>query len=153
MKKQFCTYEISLKLKELGFDEKCMATYMLHACGDVNPFEYNLDYATKVQLHHGLCSKNSDYINDWIAAPLWQQVIDWFRDVHNLEINVFKSIIKCYHDNELALPHYCFDIEDAFQYSDDYIYQSIDHDLKYHTYQEAREAAILKATELKQKIK
>lgn len=27
MKEQFVTYEIALKLKELGFDEKCVASY------------------------------------------------------------------------------------------------------------------------------
>ena len=27
MNKQFVTYEIALKLKELGFDEKCIASY------------------------------------------------------------------------------------------------------------------------------
>ena len=69
MIKLFCTYEIALKLKELGFDERCIATYMKHAaCG--NPFKYNLDYSTKVQLDYGLTSKNSDYINDWVSAPL-----------------------------------------------------------------------------------
>lgn len=27
MEKQFCAYEISSKLKELGFEEKCLAGY------------------------------------------------------------------------------------------------------------------------------
>ena len=28
MQKQFVTYEISLKLKDLGFDEKCLGCYV-----------------------------------------------------------------------------------------------------------------------------
>lgn len=27
IRNQFCSYEIALKLKELGFDEKCFAIY------------------------------------------------------------------------------------------------------------------------------
>ena len=31
MEEQFVTYEIALKLKELGFDEKCLVWYYLPA--------------------------------------------------------------------------------------------------------------------------
>ena len=55
MKKQFVTYEIALKLKELGFDEECLAIYYK----DDNPKKLHRDI-------HGV--KVLDYIDK--LAPL-----------------------------------------------------------------------------------
>lgn len=84
MKEQFVPYELSLKLKELGFNEPCFATYRNEACTG-SPFEYNLDYHTKVQFDNNLCPKNSEYINDWISAPTYQQAFDFFREKCNIQ--------------------------------------------------------------------
>lgn len=86
---QFVPYKLALKLKELGFDERCIATYRKDACKG-NPFKYNLDYHTKVQLDRNLCPKNSEYVNDWVSAPLWQQAFDFFEEKYGLY-----SDIKC----------------------------------------------------------
>ena len=59
MQEQFVTYEIALKLKELGFDEKCLGYY----AGD----------------HLILSVRQQYYPNKVTKAPLWQQVIDWFE--------------------------------------------------------------------------
>lgn len=61
LKDQFVPYELALKLKGLGFDEKCFGW-----------FNYNqeIQYApsvVKIDLH-----------NDYTLAPLWQQAFDWF---------------------------------------------------------------------------
>ena len=73
MKEQFVTYEIALKLKELGFDEECFGWY--GSQGILNQ-KYDLENTT--------------------LAPLWQQVIDWFREKYNtnIEINRFPNISK-----------------------------------------------------------
>ena len=131
MKEQFVTYEIALKLKELGFDEKVCALYRYERLYPILGFE-----------------KINSVKQSVIAAPLWQQVISWLKNECKLEIEVFKWVAKCYHNEELATPHYLFDIDKAFEYTNDWIYQSINDDLKYHTYEEAREQAILKAIEL-----
>jgi hypothetical protein len=87
MEKQFVTYEIALKLKELGFDEECL--------GYFHSKELSL-YPTQFHPYH--LGKNSEEIlyNTDCTAPLWQQVIDWFRDKHhtNIEINRFPNISK-----------------------------------------------------------
>jgi hypothetical protein len=70
MEKQFCTYEIALKLKELGFNENCIATFGENQVFDLQDFEQNYD----------------TFPSHIIAAPLWQQVIDWFRDKLNIKI-------------------------------------------------------------------
>lgn len=87
MEKQFVTFEIAKRLKELGFDEKCIGTYRKWACTG-NPFDYNIDYHTKVQMDHGLCPRNSEYVNDWVTAPLWQQALSWLRNIHQLNITI-----------------------------------------------------------------
>ena len=75
MKEQFVTYEIALKLKEKGFNENCMYPFvnMMIDTSYVNFIDWNEKY----KKHNGLC-----------AAPLWQQVIDWFREKHFIDIMI-----------------------------------------------------------------
>lgn len=89
MKKQFVTYEIALKLKELGFDEEC--------------FGY---YSKQHDDSYFLCiyQQEDEYSKERLEAPLWQQVIDWFREKHDIIINIFyekdvlgwKGYNRCY---------------------------------------------------------
>ena len=71
MSNQFTTYEIALALKELGFDEECIGFYY-----NENNFEIAIPDVVKV-----ICDKFN-----YIKAPLWQQVIEWFRNLHNIYI-------------------------------------------------------------------
>jgi hypothetical protein len=81
MKDQFVTYEIAKRLKELGFNEACMAYYQ---------YVY---YPTKDRTSLRYCPTQPDcYLNDTddgsrmngedCTAPLWQQAIDWLRKKH-----------------------------------------------------------------------
>ncbi len=138
MKKQFTTYEIALKLKELGFDEPCMGLWRLIDFDPVFNITTDRRYSTsqaKTSYIHGETA---------ILAPLWQQVIDWFRTKHNLWIdspipdkwnNGMFSIKLVSIDNSIILEEYV-----------DQPYWRIYRCFK--TYEEAREAAILKAIEL-----
>lgn len=58
MQKQFVTYEIALKLKELVFDEECLARFE----------EDNY-------LH--IVTSNNIGRRKFIQVPIWQQVFDW----------------------------------------------------------------------------
>ena len=72
MEKEFVTYEQSLALKELGFDEPCI-------------MYYNTD-------------KDNNYsINDEcnISAPLYQQAFRWFREKYKII-----SVIDFYNNGE-----------------------------------------------------
>ncbi len=93
MEKQFVPYEIALTLKELGFNEPCFATYRKDATASKKPFEYDIDYHTKVEMHHFI-PINSEYINDWISAPLYQQAFRWFREKHHKHGWVTESYFK-----------------------------------------------------------
>lgn len=94
MEKEFVTYDIALKLKELGFDEECLGAYMGHKLVIVGD---NL-IQTNVTAYEA---------NNYIKAPLWQQVIDWC-DSKGLLVgtiivdNLYKSTInKINYETEL----------------------------------------------------
>jgi hypothetical protein len=64
MKKEFVTYELALKLKELGFDEPCLAYY------------------EGVELTHGML--NDIGKKRYLQTPLFQQAFRWFREKYEL---------------------------------------------------------------------
>lgn len=77
MEKEFIPYEIALALKELGFNEPCLAYY---------------DYYTKgVPLN---IYESDDGCGQ--PAPLYQQAFRWFRDKHELSSWVYNSYMDKY---------------------------------------------------------
>ena len=138
MKEQFVTFEIALKLKELGFDEPCLACF---TDGEIH-FE---------KPNYLLSQQKANYIfkfRNTILAPLWQQVIDWFLSQYNIWIIVDTSLIKFYKNDELQPSKFQFVIEDLNNRDADYMFHSADEELFYFDYKHAREQAILKAIEL-----
>lgn len=78
MKEQFVTYEIALKLKELGFDESCFAIFYQGKFmnGKIESYVWNLVNSVRT---------NSDCNSiDIVTAPLWQQAIDWLFINHDM---------------------------------------------------------------------
>jgi len=98
--KEFVCYDIALSLKDLNFEKKCI-------------FFWEIDYTGKPVLKQfqqkgfvGLFSSFNDVairscpsidykidyfgseMKDIAFAPLWQQVIDWFREEYHLDITV-----------------------------------------------------------------
>jgi hypothetical protein len=61
MNKEFIPYEQALALKELGFDEPCMALYN--------------EEGKKIHLNIRLVNKKPHF-----SAPLYQQAFRWFRE-------------------------------------------------------------------------
>ena len=89
IQKQFCSYEIALALKELGFDEPCIARFN----SDGNFIILRQTATSDMSLVSTI--KNSEditlFIGDVvtpICAPLWQQVVDWFRETHGIHIDL-----------------------------------------------------------------
>ena len=70
MEKEFIPYEQALALKELGFNESCLAT--------IDQTEYIHINGTKETSIRGAMVYNE------IPVPLYQQAFKWFRDKHNL---------------------------------------------------------------------
>ena len=149
MKEQFVTYEIALKLKELDFNEECFGYFnekknlilaSVSADKKFIPFYYTNLYATK-WLGSIFSSKNKK--NNICVAPLWQQVIDWFRDEKfiNIEIIRFPNINKWgfITTNMNIIPKYLSD-EEMIIYNN-----LVTSPNRYDTYEDVRVAAILQA--------
>ena len=135
MKEQFVSYEIALKLKELGFDAGCLGDYYIIPSDKTpNP---NGEFL-------GLKYEDVSSYTKLVSAPLWQQVIDWFRNKYNLlidspkldELNIGKWSVKITSlDKSTVLEEF---VDQPYWR----LYRC------FRTYEEAREQAILKAIEL-----
>lgn len=70
----FVPYDIALMAKEKKFNEEC-CTYFLNQ---------------NLQRLDGFGLMNEDFQDDEsrIAAPLYQQLIDWFREKHRIDISL-----------------------------------------------------------------
>lgn len=81
MKENFCDYETSKILKELGFDYECIACY-----------DKNNMLATYTELF-----KPKNYNKDayCISAPLWQQTKQWLWEKHKMAI--YPEILSGYY--------------------------------------------------------
>lgn len=73
MNKLFVPYELALLAKEKGFDECCIAIY--HS--KVNNPEPVIWQGTNSTCVNKL-------LNAAITAPLYQQLVDWFREKHSI---------------------------------------------------------------------
>jgi hypothetical protein len=64
LQKEFVPYELSLKMKQLGFDEPCLKSYG----------------------NDGLLNQNDHSL--YLSAPLYQQAFRWFREKYILKGHV-----------------------------------------------------------------
>jgi len=126
MEKQFVTYEIAKKLKELGFDEPCIKMILIG--GSVGFVNKESDILSKPITN----TQGGKYT---ITYPLWQQAIDWLRENHDI-------IVEVWFDESQ---------DDGF----DWMYEiyvnkkAHEHDGSYYgTFYNCREAGILKAIKL-----
>lgn len=78
MKHLFVPYELALLAKEKGFNEPCLAAYKLSGDRSV-PYSKEGDIIIEANAHQ--------YANT-IKAPLYQQLVDWFRDEHKIHFCV-----------------------------------------------------------------
>jgi hypothetical protein len=67
MEKEFIGYTEALSLKELGFDEPCLAMF-----DEYKIFEYNS------------ILYNANILIDCVSVPLYQQCFRWFREKYGL---------------------------------------------------------------------
>ena len=144
--KQFVTYEFALKLKKLGFDEECLGDYYIIP-NDKTP-NPNGEFL-------GLKYEDVSSYTKLVSAPLWQQVIDWFREKHNIHISIYpKMDVNCI---DYTAKIYQYSEDSYFGEGDDEEYfpggLKMIFEERLETYEDAREQVILKAIELCQKEK
>lgn len=74
MKNQFVPYELALKLIKIGFNMSCLGYYM-------KGWEHHVSIGDPIM---------ADIVTNGkvIAAPLWQQAFDWFREKHNYSVSI-----------------------------------------------------------------
>jgi hypothetical protein len=128
MQEEFVTYELAVKLKELGFDEECLNIFFKRE----KRISFNIGY---------YLNKNSDFTEDsnYISAPLWQQTFDWFRDQYRLHTEI----------RSYTAERFTFVIQELKNTVKYIEYGGINNIFK--TYEEAREACLEKLIELCQK--
>jgi hypothetical protein len=131
MNKEFVTYKQALALKELGFDEECLAGYIrLFSSGTFEIAFYKdrtIDFNTTS--------------NIYVSAPLKQQVFRWFREKCNLQHEIFyqDDLLK----NGFKITNILSNTElTEFEFKNNYF------ELGGYTYEEAEDACIDKLIEI-----
>lgn len=74
MKHLFVSYELAKLAKEKGFNEPCIAHYLNRL----------LQY--KYCVENSNTSLPKDGHNEFIAVPLYQQLVDWFREKYGIQV-------------------------------------------------------------------
>ena len=85
MTTEFIPYEQALELKELGFDEPCLAYYDKDGdlLGDIG---INEDIDNLYRNSYFVIYK--DFSESEYTAPLYQQAFRWFREKHNISYSI-----------------------------------------------------------------
>jgi hypothetical protein len=81
MEKEFVPYELALRMKQLGFDEECIAYYQKSAVignDNILPISFT-----------NMASDFNDYEYSklgvpFYSAPTWQQAFRWFREKYQI---------------------------------------------------------------------
>ena len=136
--KIFVSSYIAKKLKELGFDEECLAYYHNHAELDLvknNIFTKN----SEQNLYHGDC-----------AAPTWEQVIDWFLNKKHVNINVYIPF-KAPRQWMFNILNIDYIIYNHWSKTKKHV-EAGTNNILYNTYYEARKEAILHAINIEYEI-
>ncbi len=85
MEKEFIPYGLALKMKQLGFDEVCLAWFNTKSNDSLSFCDL-----------FGFVNEHTDedfHINSKdlkVSAPTWQAAFAWFREEHNLIASVWQ---------------------------------------------------------------
>ena len=77
LQKDFLPYELSLKMKQLGFDEPCLAKYITSDLVVKGCYKDS-------HILHALFEEN-EICEAHILVPTFSQAFRWFREKHNLD--------------------------------------------------------------------
>ena len=83
MNKLWVPYEIALKLKEKGFKDLCIYHYKRS-----QDFTKHSNVPT-FEMKSAIGGQNHNQLSSRVSAPLYQQVLDWFRERHEIYILPF----------------------------------------------------------------
>jgi hypothetical protein len=89
MEKEFVSYEIALKLKELGFDEPCFTYY--------HNINGNIRTGIEVHIHNAWTYAGTKKLETTLA-PLHQQVFRWLRNKYDIDFSIMSTYSR-YNEN------------------------------------------------------
>ena len=111
IKKLFVSRELALKLKEVGFDEPCIKYYLTK-----DSTATTINGADKF-----LEGFNYNSIANRISVPMYQHVIDWFRENHNIMIEI---TLEKYH-YKIELKNNLESVYRNYNFSKEYYYEAL----------------------------
>ena len=76
MEKEFVTYELALRMKQLGFNKPCFARFS-------NDGDLLIAHTEKYIISNGV-----DRSEFFTLAPTWQQAFRWFRKMYQLHSTI-----------------------------------------------------------------
>jgi hypothetical protein len=90
----FVPYEIALELKQLGFDEPCIAHYTVVPEDNINWFTISEQAVTD---NSSIFGSSKNYNTKWfetegtISAPTYSQAFRWFRENYELDSEIYMN--------------------------------------------------------------
>jgi hypothetical protein len=91
-KKQFVNYDLAVKLKNMGFNEKCFAYYLSPIIFELACSKNQLQYPHHRSSKSSMVYHQNDLPFQDCSAPLYQQVVNWIRKIYNIDIVVLPQI-------------------------------------------------------------
>lgn len=83
--KDLISKELAIKLKEIGFNEPCIAEFRGEDIQPVSQMSVDFSYSTNSEI-----STETHY---WLSAPTYDQVKMWFLEKHSILITVRRGDI------------------------------------------------------------
>jgi hypothetical protein len=130
MIKEFVRYELAVKLKELGFDEKCFCNW-----------EESWSPEPEDEIRMVLTTDQTWLRPGWIRAPTFSQAFRWFREEYNQH-----SFIELVFEDEIRFDYVLYvneDEDNCIDYGDG----------PFETYEDAELALLDKLIEIAEGIK
>jgi hypothetical protein len=93
----FVPYEIALELKQLGFDEPCIAHYTVVPEDNINWFTISEQAVTD---NSSIFGSSKNYNTKWfetegtISAPTYSQAFRWFREKYKLKCCIIPLVCE-----------------------------------------------------------
>lgn len=104
MKHLFIPYELALLAKEKGFDQNCLAFWSTQPKRTGDPIQLCITDS----LHgYSPVAIDAEFLRPYeILAPLYQQIIDWFREKHGI---IVQATYYYHDDNDNNKPKFMAD--------------------------------------------
>jgi hypothetical protein len=115
MEKEFVPYELALRMKQLGFNERCFKYEDAKKICENNARPGGCQLPN---VHCGYPNCTIDRSVEPLAIPIWQQAFRWFREKHRLKhIWIMDELLDTgeytYEEAELACLKYCIEIVES----------------------------------------